>query len=187
MFHLYGLVIGIAIAVGWSVAERIEPRVNKVAPLSIGLGLMGARAWYVIANWSYYSQDWLQVFALWNGGMSIWGGMVGGGMGLVIYQRIKISKNQRKEEIENILGAMVSGLPLSQAIGRIGNGINGEFSNIVWILPWWACEALLDLILFGIIWNLRADNNPPLQNKIRVFIYVLGYGLIRLVLQPYRL
>ena len=86
-----------------------------------------------------------------------------------------------KERI-SILGAIVTGLPLSQAIGRVGNGVNGEFINKVWILPWWACEAVADLLLFCLIWRIRRV--WPIGV---IWIYLVGYGLIRLVLQPYRL
>ena len=82
MFHLYGLFIGLAVVVGWSVAERIEPKANKVVVWVIGLGLLGARIHHVIDVWEYYSQNLGQIVAVWNGGLSIWGGLTGGGVGL---------------------------------------------------------------------------------------------------------
>lgn len=169
MFHWYGLFIGIAIVVGWSVAERIESRVNKVAPWVIGLGLVGARIYHVIDLWEYYGQNLAQVVAVWNGGMSIWGGLIGGLAAWWIVGR-------RSWEV---LGAIVTGLPLSQAIGRIGNGVNNEFTNLVYGIPWWGAEAILDLMLFVLLRGF--------SSKWRIWIYLVGYGLIRLVLQPYRL
>lgn len=77
-----------------------------------------------------------------------------------------------------MLGAIVTGLPLAQAIGRLGNAVNGEFWDKVWILPWWGAEVILDLILFGILWMI------PI--KWRVGVYLVGYFLIRLILNPYR-
>ena len=183
MFHWYGFFIGIAIVVGYSVAERIEPKVSKVAPWVIGVGLLGARTWHVIDMWSYYAQSWWQILAVWNGGMSIWGGMIGGGGGFIIARARHVSPLR---EIENLLGAIVTALPLSQAIGRLGNAVNGEFTNLVWILPWWAAEAILDLMLFGILCLLRVRRSSPLQGHIKVLVYLIGYGLIRYFLQPYR-
>lgn len=175
MFHWYGLFIGLAIAVVWSVAEKIEPKVNKVAPWVIGMGLMGARIWHIVDIWEYYGQNLSQIVAVWNGGLSIWGGLVGGGMGLLIYHyTIKTL-----DHLWDILGAIVTGLPLAQAIGRLGNAVNGEFVNKVWILPWWAAEAVLDL---GLFWLIRRTSLVR-----RIWIYLVGYGLIRLVLQQYRL
>ena len=73
MINLYGLIVGIAIVVGWSVGEYIEPKVSKVAPWVIG-----ARIYHIIDLWGYYSDNLGQMMAVWNGGMSIWGGLIGG-------------------------------------------------------------------------------------------------------------
>jgi len=83
----------------------------------------------------------------------------------------------KKEKWESI-GAIATALPLAQAIGRIGNGVNGEFGNLVFGIPWWAAEAMLDLMLFVLL-----RGRTP---KWRVWIYLVGYGLIRFFLQPYR-
>lgn len=174
MFHLYGMFVGIAIVVGYSVAEKIEAEINKIAVWVIGLGLLGARIYHVIDLWGYYSQNLWQIPALWNGGMSIWGGLIGGGVGLLIYQQ-----TNKLTDIWKMLGAIVTALPLSQAIGRVGNAVNGEFVNMVWFLPWWSVEVILDLVLFVVIWYIPG-------NARKVWLYLALYGLIRLVLQPYR-
>ena len=172
---MYGLFIGMAIVVGWSVAEKIEPKVNKVAPLVLILGFVGARIYHVVDMWEFYSQNLALIVAVWQGGMSIWGGLLGGIVGYTVYSiRYTVYKIDW-----SILGAMATAMPLAQAIGRIGNGVNGEFVNKVGIMPWWGAEAILDLMLFVL---LRGRTS-----KWRVGIYLLGYGLIRLVLQPYRL
>jgi len=175
MFHLYGLIVGIAIVVGWSLAEQLDPKVGKVAPWVMLGGLIGARLWHVGDYWSYYSENLIKIAAVGEGGLSIWGGILGGGIGLAIARARHASPLQ---ETMNTLVAMVTALPLAQAIGRIANGVNGEFTNLVWGVPWWGMEAILDLILFGLIWII--------PKKWRVGGYLLGYGAIRLVLQPYR-
>lgn len=175
MFHPYGLLIGIAIVAGWSVAERIEPRVNKVLPWILVFGLLGARAYHVIDKWEYYIENMGQIVALWNGGLGIWGGVIGGIVGWWVGTR-----NQELETRVRMLGAIVTGLPLAQAIGRIGNGISGEFVEKVWIFEWWGVEAILDLFLFSILSGLRNDEN---KSKIKVGIYLVGYGMIRFVLE----
>lgn len=159
---------------GWSMAERIEPKVGKVAPWAIVGGLIGARVWHVIDLWSYYSQNLSQIIAAWNGGMSIWGGMVGGIIGFLVGER-----SEERGERWRILGAVVTAMPLGQAIGRIANGVNGEFTKMAWLLPWWGMEAVLDLVLFVIVWKLP-------RAEWKVVMYLMGYGLIRLILQPYR-
>ncbi len=169
MFHLYGLFIGIAIVVGWSIAERVEPKVNKYAAWIILAGLLGARIYHAVDMWDYYSQNIWQIIKVSNGGMSIWGALVGGLIATWILY---------KKESTQIIAAIVTGLPLSQAIGRIGNGVNGEFTQLVWVMPWWGAEAILDLILFAIIWKK--------SNTQKIAIYTAGYLLIRWLLQPYR-
>lgn len=169
MFQWYGLIIGVAIVVGWSIAEKIEPKISKPAPWILLFGLLGARIYHVVDLWSYYSQNLPQIPMVWNGGLSIWGGLIGGAIVTIVYFKGSTLK---------VMAAIVAALPLAQAIGRLGNGVNGEFVNKVWIMPWWAAEAILDLILFGIMWGI------PL--KWRVVVYLVGYGLIRYLLQPYR-
>ena len=176
MFHLYGLFIGIAVVAGWSVAEKVEPKVGRVAPWILVAGFVGARAYHVIDLWQYYSQNLGEIVMVWNGGMSIWGGIIGG---YGAFQIASLNLQFTRKERLSILGAMATGLPLAQAIGRLGNGINGEFVERVWILPWWSAEVILDLMLFVLLRGL--------SSKARVGGYLVGYGLIRLVLQPYRM
>lgn len=176
IFHWYGLFIGIALVTGWSIAEHIEPKVNKVAPWVIGVGLVGARIYHIVDLWEYYAQNLGQILQIWKGGMSIWGGLLGG---YAAFEIINLKFSNSQIDKWNILGAIVTALPLAQAIGRVGNGVNGEFINLVWGLPWWAAEASLDLMLFVVLRGF--------SSKWRVGVYLVGYGLIRLVLQPYRL
>lgn len=164
MFHIYGLIVGLAIVVGWRVAESIEPRVSKVAPWVILFGLLGARLYHVIDLWEYYGQNLWQIAAIWNGGLGIYGAIIGGGVGLWI------GRGDMK-----ILGAIVTGLPLAQAVGRWGNYFNDE----LWGRnhePLFLYESILDLALFVYIQKFSL--------RVRVGIYLVGYGLIRLVLEP---
>jgi prolipoprotein diacylglyceryltransferase len=80
--------------------------------------------------------------------------------------------------VTKTLPILVTPLPLAQAIGRLANGFNGEFTNLVGGIPWWGMEAILDLVLFGIVWFI--------EKKWRIWVYICGYLLIRLALQPYR-
>lgn len=179
MFHLYGLFIGLAVVVGYSVAEKIEPKVSKIAPWILSFGFVGARMWHVVDMWGYYSQNLSQIVAVWNGGLGIWGGIIGGGVGMwIASSRAKSRDPSTTVGMTSILAAIVTGLPLAQAIGRLGNAVNGEFWDRVWFIPWWAAEAILDLILFVLLRGL--------PSKWRVATYLIGYFLIRLLLNPLR-
>jgi len=159
----YGLVVGIAVVAWWSLVEYLEPKAKKILPWVMLAALVGARAYHVVDEWGYYVQHYQRIWQVWNGGLSIWGAILGGGVvGLAT----------------GTLPALILPLPLAQAIGRIANGVNGEFTNKVVGIPWWGMEAILDLILFGIVWKTKKE--------WRVGVYLAGYMLIRLALQPYR-
>lgn len=174
MFHMYGFFIGLAIVTGYSIAEKIEPRVKDGAGYVIGAGIVGARIYHVFDFWSYYSLHLNEIFYVWNGGLSIWGALILGSIATLIYFKGRTLK---------VLGAAVTGLPLAQAIGRLGNAVNNEFTNLVFGIPWWGAEAILDIILFAIIWGLTLRGS---SSQVRVAVYLLGYGLIRYLLEPYR-
>lgn len=174
--HLYGLIVGCAAVVWWSLAEKLEVRLKKEIPWLLGLALLGARAYHVLEYWDYYQQDIWAIGRLWEGGLSIWGA-IGAGIGGMLILKYKLKLTSR-ELNERWASAIFTPLPLSQAIGRLANGVNGEFANKVWGIPWWGAEALLDLGLFGIMWGV--------SKRWRSVVYLGGYILIRLALQPYR-
>lgn len=83
-------------------------------------GIIGARIYYVVFNMSYYANNPLEIFAIWNGGLAIHGAIIGGGTWFIYYCK-KNHKNVLK-----IFDLAVPSLILAQAIGRWGNFFNGE-------------------------------------------------------------
>ena len=153
---------------GWSIVEKNEPRIKPVVIWII----IGARAYHVGEYFQYYARDMGRIVRIWEGGLSIWGALIAGIVFILFYF---------KKESLKVMAEIVSVLPLSQALGRIGNGVNHEFTNMVGFLPWWGMELVLDLLLFGVMLKLKSH-----RPGIRVGAYLLGYGLIRYFLQPYR-
>jgi phosphatidylglycerol:prolipoprotein diacylglycerol transferase len=107
--------------------------------LVIGLGLVGARLYHVFSipndgsgsGWPYYSQNPLQIFAIWQGGLGIFGGLVGGMLGIVyIVWRNKLRLFQWFDFV-------VPGVALAQAIGRWGNYANQELYGGPTGSSWW--------------------------------------------------
>jgi len=178
MFSLYGLLIGVAVVVGVSIAEYIDRRVSKAFPWVVAGGLVGARVYHLIDYSDYYLANLEQIVAIWNGGLGIWGGVIGGAIALIVYQRLNMIK-----EGWRMVGAIAIALPISQAIGRVGNYLNGEFTNQVGWLSWWGIEAGLNLILFGILWRLHKRG---LSSQRIVGSYFVGYGSIRFWLEFWR-
>ena len=83
-------------------------------------GIVGARLYYVIFKWSYYSQNLKDIFNIHNGGLAIYGGIIGALIGGLTVAKIK------KINIPAILDLSVIGFLIGQGIGRWGNFINQE-------------------------------------------------------------
>lgn len=166
--HLYGLIIGIALVVGIEYFIKNNQVISKshenifVFGLLIS-GLIGARLWHVVDQWSYYSEHLSQIFATWNGGLGIYGALIA--MAIFIFFFAKV----HKISLLKILDTITPILPLCQAIGRFGNFVNKE------IATWWL-EASLNLILFFL---LKKSKTPTAH-------YLITYGLIRFFTEFFR-
>ncbi len=91
----------------------------------IVFGIIGARLYYVIFNWSDYSSDLLSIFKIWNGGLAIHGGLIAGFTTMVIYCK------KYNVELLKITDMAVVPVILGQAIGRWGNFFNSEAHGAV--------------------------------------------------------
>jgi phosphatidylglycerol:prolipoprotein diacylglycerol transferase len=134
----YGLCIALGIIVAtWLTGRELE-RKGYDATLALDslfyivpLGFIGARAYHVITDYGLYSGDpFPGVFEVWNGGLGIYGGVVGGFVGLLIFARI------RGISPWAFADAVAPGLVLAQAIGRWGNYFNQELFGRPSDLPW---------------------------------------------------
>jgi phosphatidylglycerol---prolipoprotein diacylglyceryl transferase len=102
-------------------------------------GIIGARAWYVIGEWSNYVNNPLEMFAIWDGGLAIMGGAVFGIITGVVYLIIMQIKSSRYKAIDYLVlvDIVVPTILVAQGIGRIGNFFNCEVhGNAVDIANW---------------------------------------------------
>ena len=131
---LYGIVIGLGMILGLSLAARVAKKTGHdpdvIWDLAVSLlifGIMGARIYYVIFMWDYYKDDPIQILNLRGGGLAIYGGIIAGVLTLYIYCRIK------KQKFPLILDFVIYGLLVGQIMGRWGNFFNrevfGEYTN----------------------------------------------------------
>jgi len=86
----------------------------------IVFGILGARVYYVIFNWSYYSVHLSEIIKIWEGGLAIHGAIIAGLIWIIIYTK------KKKMNTLKILDIIVIGLIIGQAFGRWGNFFNGE-------------------------------------------------------------
>lgn len=174
--HLYGLIIGIAITIGINYFEKKQTVIpkNKLFLFELGTivsAIIGARAYHVIEQWPFYSQNLHLIPQTWNGGLGIFGAIIGGIIFMFIFLYSSIENYKLK--ILNLFDSITPILPLSQAVGRLGNYVNQEN-------PIWWFEAILNLILF---FTMRLE---VLKSYRPTSLYLIGYGVIRFITEFWR-
>ncbi len=97
----------------------------------IPLGVVGARAMYVLARLEEYD-SFGEAIAVWNGGLAIYGGVIAGALTIFVIAKIK------KQKVLAVYDAVIPGLLIAQSIGRWGNFINGEAygETVTHAMPW---------------------------------------------------
>jgi phosphatidylglycerol:prolipoprotein diacylglycerol transferase len=120
-FTAVGTLIGIWLAVRWAVrAGFTEDDTFSVAMWGVIGAIVGARLFHVIDQWDYYSQDPISILKVNEGGLAIYGTIVGGPVAGALYARYKRLNVARLADVAS------PPLILGMAIGRIGDIINGE-------------------------------------------------------------
>lgn len=185
-----GMILGTIIAL--KEAKRVgikEDDVLDLAIIAIPLGLLGARLYYVLFNWGYYSQNLSQILNFRGGGMAIHGALIAGILTGYVFTKIK------NINFFKMADAVLIGMPLAQAIGRWGNFINGEAhggpTNLPWgilvdgvkVHPTFLYESIWDLGLFIFLWLFR--KKKQYEGQILVY-YITLYSLGRFFIEGLR-
>lgn len=206
--YYYSVTILLAIISGVYLSMR-ESRYQKVSTYFEDLlfkliifGIIGARIYYVVFNFSAYKDDILSIFKIWEGGLAIYGAIITG--------FITIIYNSKKHNISILktTDIIVPGLILAQAIGRWGNFfnreahgaivsldylknkhipdfiINGMYINGSYYEPTFLYESLWCLLGFIILLILRKISKR--KKGILTYTYFLWYGIGRLVIEGLR-
>ena len=97
---------------------------------AIPLGILGARLYYVIFEWSYYAQNPTEILAIWKGGLAIYGGIITGVVVAIVFTRVKKISFLWFADVATV------GLFIAQSIGRWGNFVNAEAFGKETSLPW---------------------------------------------------
>ena len=135
--HAYGLMLLLAIAaaialtgIRWTRRGGDWDLVFRVAVWGVAAGIVGARAYHVLTSWDEVPDEWWGVFAVWRGGLGVWGGIfLGTLVGAVVVRRSGVS-------VREFLDVAAPGLLLAQAVGRWGNWWNQELYGKPTERPW---------------------------------------------------
>jgi phosphatidylglycerol:prolipoprotein diacylglycerol transferase len=133
----YGILMALAIVVGLWLGHRQARKdglpaddIISAGQWAILAGLVGARLYEVVFNWDYYGRFPSKIFAVWEGGLAIHGGLIVGPLvGVILARRWKIP-------ILRSLDVAAPSIVIGQAIGRWGNFFNEEAFGAPTNLPW---------------------------------------------------
>lgn len=209
--HYYGIIIALAILTGIYVSllitKKYYPDINPdvvydIYPWVIIGAILGARIYYCILSYDYYSQNPMDIVKLWQGGLSIHGAILGGLIAGIAYAK------RHKLPILELCDIFTYGLVLGQAIGRWGNFFNSEafgrptqnflklyiplykrpidYMQYSYFHPTFLYESVLDLcillVLFFIIRKLAKDKDGTV-----FFSYLILYSIVRIFVEQLRI
>ncbi|HLU46122.1 MAG TPA: prolipoprotein diacylglyceryl transferase [Natronosporangium sp.] len=134
LFIILGIVIACAVA-ETRMRARGAPKwaVLDLAVWAVPFGIIGARLYHVITSPDRFfgeGGDPVSMLYVWEGGLGIWGAVAGGAVGVWIACR------QMRLPLPMVADAVAVGLPLAQAVGRLGNWFNNELYGAETTLPW---------------------------------------------------
>lgn len=155
------------------------------------LGIICARIYYVIFSFELYKDNIIDVFKLWQGGIAIYGGVIGGALGIYIYCKMK------KVHFLSYLDVGACSILLGQAIGRFGNFVNAEayggvtesffkmnFGGLESYHPTFLYESVWNLIGFALLYFISKNYYKFIGQM--TLTYLAWYGLGRLFIEGLR-
>lgn len=199
--HAYGVLYAVAVIAAvvitrrrWAARGGDPELVDEVALWGFPAGLIGGRLYHVVTSWNEVPHTWWGPFAIWKGGLGIWGGIA---LGVIVgLWRVR----RRRADVAGFMDAGAPALLVAQAIGRVGNWFNQELYGKPTDLPWGleidrahrpaqylSSPTFNPTFLYEIIWNLalagllvwlgrRGKVRPP-----GLFaLYVAGYAAFRI-------
>lgn len=151
----YSLAIALAVIAAILItANQIKKRgirieeIYAVGPWMFAGGLLGARLFHVADHWAYYLSNPFQIWQIQQGGLAIWGAIIGGVVAATIYAKVK------HVSLTRLGDALVPGLLVGFIIGRVGCIINGDAyggpTDLPWAFIYTHPDAMLPARLFGI-------------------------------------
>ena len=192
----YGLFIAFAMFLSLIIGMKQSKKYNieeedliDMFLVALPFAVIFARLFFVVFTWDNFKNDLLGIFRIWEGGLAIYGGLIGAVGAVLLFCK------KRKMDVLNLFDFACVYLPLSQAIGRLGNFTNQELYGTYTDLPWgmtgsrigdipvhpaFLYEFVFNLIIFLILLKLRKNKKV----KGSVFAtYLMSYSFIRFLLE----
>ena len=208
--YWYSVLIITAIIIGIYFSSRVADKngitkeyLTDLIFYLIPIGIIGARIYYVIFNFSIFKNNLLDIFKIWEGGLAIYGAVIASIIFIVVYSK------KKKKDLLLTIDTLVPYLILGQAIGRWGNYINKEaygtittFSKLMslkvpsfiikgmyidghYYIPTFYFESIWCLI--GFIMLLIIRRKDKFKHKgLLLFIYFIWYGIGRFFIEGLR-
>ena len=195
-----GLILAVYLSMKEAPRKKIDPDdIIDFILIAFPLAIVGARLYYVVFEWGYYSQHPGEIFAIWNGGIAIYGGLLTGALVLYLFSR------RRLIEPIDFLDIAAPSVMIAQSIGRWGNFFNQEaYGTAVKSLnylpsfirdqmyidgsyrqPTFLYESIWNLLGFLLILILRRKPQFLRQGEITAF-YLIWYGFGRMIIEGMR-
>ena len=201
----YGLIVALAMAIGVAVSRKQAARravkendlLDAVAWVVLA-GLVGARLFHVIDHWDHeYAANPARAFYMWEGGLAIWGAVVGGLAAVWIFAR------RRRLDFGVLVDVAAPGLVLAQAIGRLACLITGDAMGTaatgpiglayvhpgamvpqlgVFYVPTPLYEMMWNLVIFAVLISLSARQQKP---GTLFLVYLVLYAAGRFVISTW--
>ena len=199
--YFYGLLIAIGVIVAIIVSRKRFVRFagsgeffEKTAIWAVVIGFLGARAAYVLTHSGNFIDRPYAVFFIWEGGLALYGGLLFGALTFVYLA------HRHNADLFSIGDATAIGIPLAQAIGRLGNYFNQELFGTPLTLPWgleiapqFRPPQFADVatfhptFLYELVWNafilvpviLVLEKRGKLAKGASFGIYIAMYAFIR--------
>ena len=208
--HAYGLAYVFAVAAAIFVTRWRWRRVGgdpdiayEAAAWGFPAGLIGGRIYFLITTPSQIPPHWWGPFAIWKGGLGIWGGILGGVLGGLYIVRKRLTRG----DMLRFMDAAAPGLLVAQSIGRIGNYFNQELFGKPSTLPWGLKIApdhrppgfeqyatFQPTFLYEIVWNLSLagfliwlGSRRRIKPPGLMALYVAGYSGFRIFEETVRI
>jgi prolipoprotein diacylglyceryl transferase len=206
--HVYGLMYVLAVAAAifitvrrWEARGGSRELVYETALWAFPAGLIGGRIYFDITSWGEVPAHWWGPFAVWEGGLGIWGGIaLGAVVGIWRLRRAGVS-------VAEFMDAAAPALLVAQAIGRVGNYFNQELFGGPTGLPWGleidpahrpegyaAYSTFQPTFLYEIVWNLSLaaflvwlGHHRRIRPPGLFALYVTGYSAFRIFEETLRI